>query len=111
MSEDNAPRPHSSPENHAAAAQNPEQHLQDAHKLSIRLQGKMGPTGSGVWALVREEKGKVKTLTVHEGTHREAVIRFYRYIHPQKTPIPAAPARRQMGQRSGPRPPMRRPSR
>ena len=103
MSEDSTPRPQASPDNHAVAAQNPEQHLRDSHKLSIRLQGKEGANGHGVWALVREEQGKVKTLTVHEGTRREAVARFYRYIHPDKGIAPAAPVRRSSGpSRSGP---------
>jgi len=112
VTEDNTPRNQSNPaESRHAAAQNPEQHLQDAHKLSVRIQGRMGPTGNGTWALVREEKGKVKTLAVYEGTHQEAVNRFYRYIHPDKTPAPVSTSRQPMRPRSGPRPTMRRPSR
>ena len=111
MTEENTQRPQSSQESHVAAAQNPEQHLQESHRLSIRLQGKEGPTGSGVWALVRDEKGKVKTLTVYEGTRREAVLRFYRYIHPNKPEAAPSSARRSMPTRSSSRPPFRRSSR
>ncbi len=104
-SEENRAKPQPSrQESHTAAEQNPEQHLQDAHKLSIRLQGKQGPTGQGVWALIREERGKVKTLTVYEGTRRDAVMRFYRYIHPNVTTAAPAPARRSVSQRSAPGP-------
>lgn len=91
-------------------APNPEQHLQEGHNLSIQPQGKVGPTGQAVWALVREEKGKSKTLAVHKGTRREAVARFYDYIHPEKAPVPAAPARRYSAPPSRNRP-TRRPSR
>lgn len=93
-----------------AQAPNPEQHLQEAHKLSIQPQGKVGPTGQAVWALVREDRGKVKTLAVHRGTRREAIVRFYDYIHPEKAPVPAAPARRTSAPPSRTRP-ARRPSR
>ncbi len=79
---------------HVGAAANPEQHLLDAHNLSIRLQGKEGPTGRAVWSLVREEQGKAKTLTVFEGTRREAASRFYHYIHPNEAETPAAPVHR-----------------
>lgn len=96
MAEDTAPTPQPSrAESHAAANLNPEQHLLEAHKLSIQLQGKEGPTGHAVWALVREERGKVKTLAVHRGTRREAAVRFYDYIHPDKSvTAPTPPARR-----------------
>ncbi len=106
--EQSSQKPQAGPENLVAAAQNPEQHLRDAHHLTVQLQGKLGPTGKGVWALVREEKGKVKTLLVHEGTHLEAVTRFFRYIHPGGIPAPAAPSRRPMGAPTRSRPPMRR---
>lgn len=93
------------------ASPNPEMHLLDAHKLSIQLQGKEGPGGLAVWALVREERGKVKTLAVQKGTRREAVARFYDYIHPNKPAAPVAPARRTAGPRpSGPRPTGPRPT-
>ncbi len=100
-----APQPSRGEQHPAAAALNPEQHLQDAHKLSIQLQGKVGPTGRGTWALVREDRGKSKTLTVFEGTRREAAARFYDYIHPNKGAAPAPAARRSAApQRPGPRP-------
>lgn len=89
---------------HVGAAANPEQHLLDAHKLSIRVQGKEGSWGHAVWALVREERGKVKTLGVFEGTRREAANHFYNYIHPDKAATPSAPAQRPGGaSRPGPR--------
>lgn len=87
------PRPQRT-DDHAGAAANPEEHLRDAHKLSIQVQGKEGPTGRAVWALIREEKGKVKTLTVFEGTRREAANRFFAFIHPNMPAQAAAPSRR-----------------
>ncbi len=94
-----------------APAPNPEQHLQEAHKLTIQMQGKPGG-GLGdyaVWALVREERGKTKTLSVFKGTHQQAVAHFYHYIHPAKEVAPAAPPRRygSAAPRSGSRPPQR----
>lgn len=88
-----APESHRA-ETHAAAA-NPEQHLLDAHKLAIKAQGKEGPTGWAVWALVREERGKTKTLAVFKGTRQQAIGHFYSYLHPGKveavpTPRPFA---------------------
>jgi hypothetical protein len=111
VTENSTPRRPNVQENHTAASQSPEQHLLDSHQLSIQLQGKMGPTGSGVWALVRLEKGKTKTLTVHEGTHQEAVVRFYRYIHPDQTSAAQAAARRLSSPRPRSQPPTRRPAR
>lgn len=89
-----------------AVAPNPEQHLQEAHKLSIRIQGKEGTWGRAKWALVRQEQGKVKTLGVFEGTRMEAVNHFYKFIHPGQLAAPAAPARRAPGasRPAGPRP-------
>lgn len=86
-----------------APAPDPEAHLLEAHNLSVRVQGKEGPNGRAVWALVREEKGKVKTLSVFEGMRREAVARFYHYIHPEKiaAPAPSAPRRSFGGQSRG----------
>ncbi len=78
---------------HAVPA-NLEQHLLEAHNLSVQIQGKEGPTGQGVWALIRENRGKVQTLAVHRGTRREAVNHFYSYIHPAKETAAPAPARR-----------------
>ena len=78
---------------HAVPA-NLEQHLLEAHNLSVQIQGKEGPTGQGVWALVRENRGKVQTLAVHRSTRREAVNHFYSYIHPAKESPAPAPARR-----------------
>lgn len=91
-------------DDHAGAAANAEQHLSEAHNLSVRLQGKEGTRGHAVWALVREERGKVKTLAVYEGTHREATNHFFNYIHPNRPVAPAAPARRSTREsRPGPR--------
>lgn len=78
---------------HAVPA-NLEQHLLEAHNLSVQIQGKEGPTGQGVWALIRENRGKVQTLAVHRGTRREAVSHFYSYIHPAKETVAPAPTRR-----------------
>ena len=78
---------------HAIPA-NLEQHLLEAHNLSVQIQGKEGPTGQGVWALVRENRGKVQTLAVHRGTKRESVNHFYSYIHPAKETVAPAPVRR-----------------
>ncbi len=88
-----------------APAPNPEQHLLEAHKLSIKPQGKEGPTGWAVWALIREERGKVKTLAVHKGTRHQAIAHFYSYIHPGKVEL-GAPAPRPSGPRA-PRPAQR----
>lgn len=94
-----AEEPHAAPQpraadNHAGAAANPEQHLMEAHKLSIQVQGKEGAWGRARWALVREEKGKVKTLAVFEGTRREAVNHFFSFIHPNVAATPPAAAQR-----------------
>ncbi len=105
------PAPQHRGEGHAPAP-NPEQHLQEAHKLSIRMQGKPGLAGYAVWALIREERGKTKTLRTFKGSHQQAVAHFYHYIHPAKEVAAAAPARRrapaprsqQPLQRSGSRP-------
>ncbi len=94
-----APRHPARGEQHAQAP-NPEQHLMEAHKLSIQVQGKEAFGGYATWALVREERGKTKTLRVYNGTRHEAVMRFYSYLHPQKEVV-APPARRA----GGPRPP------
>ena len=84
------------PETHAIPA-NLEQHLLEAHNLAVPIQGKEGPTGESVWALTRENRGKVQTLAVFRGTHRAAVNHFYSYIHPAKAaPVPA-PSRRSSG--------------
>jgi len=91
-----APAPRRS-ETHAATHPvpvNPEQHLLEVHNLSIQIQGKEGPTGQAVWALVRENRGKVQTLAVHRGTRREAVSHFYSYIHPIKQAVAPTPTRR-----------------
>ncbi|MGE5620060.1 MAG: hypothetical protein ACM3US_12460 [Sphingomonadaceae bacterium] len=104
MAEDSNATPQSSRAQPHPHAPNPEQHLQEAHHLSIQPQGKIGPTGQAVWALVREEKGKVKTLAVHRGTHREAVTRFYDYIHPEKVTASVAAPRRASAPSRRPRP-------
>ncbi|HEX2923094.1 MAG TPA: hypothetical protein VHS28_03595 [Chloroflexota bacterium] len=92
-------------DDHAGAAANPEQHLLDAHNLSIKVQGKEGTWGRAKWALVREQGGKVKTMAVYEGTRREAANHFFSFIHPNgvETAAPAAPGRGE-GYRRGPRP-------
>lgn len=110
MAEDAQQTPHAAPaESHVAAKLNPEQHLQDSHKLSIQVQGKMGPTGEAVWALVKEERGKTKTLKVHRGTRRAAAAVFFDYVHPNKEMIAGpAPRRGPIGMRPrSPRPPQR----
>ncbi len=89
-------------DDHAGAAANPEQHLADAHNLSVQLQGKEGSWGHAVWALVREDKGKTKTLTVFEGTRREAVNHFFKFIHPNLGATQSAPAQRPARRFSGP---------
>jgi hypothetical protein len=96
------PTPHR-PEQHAMPA-NPEAHLLEAHNMSIQVQGKEGPTGQSVWALVRDNRGKVQTLAVFRGTQREAVLHFYGYIHPAKPAPVAAPARRSYPPRQNSRP-------
>ncbi len=90
-------------EDHAGAAINPEQHLMESHKLSIRAQGKEGQWGRAVWALIREDRGKVKTMAVFEGTRREAANHFFDFIHPNRAAAPAAPGPRASGYRQGPR--------
>ena len=91
--EENHPAPQSRrPDDHAGAIANAEQHLSEAHKLSVQIQGKEGSWGHAVWALIREEKGKVKTLTVFEGTRREAANHFFSFIHPNLTTAPSAAA-------------------
>ena len=99
MSDDTqaAPAPQRPGQQHAvthAMPANPEQHLLEAHNLSIQVQGKEGPTGQAVWSLIRENRGKVQTLAVHRGTRREAVSHFYSYIHPMKEAVAPAPVRR-----------------
>lgn len=106
-----APQPRRGGEH--AVAPNPEQHLLEAHKLSVQIQGKQGTWGRAKWALVRQEQGKVKTLSVFEGTRMEAVNHFYKFMHSGQPAVPAAPARRPSGlSRSGARPsrPQGRPS-
>jgi hypothetical protein len=93
------PAPHR-PETHPIPA-NLEQHLLETHNLAVRVQGKEGPTGESVWALMRENRGKVQTLAVFRGTHRASVNHFYSYIHPTKIAPAPAPSRRPSG------PPMR----
>ncbi len=88
-------------DDHAGASANPEQHLMETHGLSIRLQGKEGTWGRAVWALVREDRGKVKTLAVFEGTRREAASHFFSFIHPNVTAAPAAPAHQPSDRRRG----------
>lgn len=75
-------------DDHAGASANPEHHLAEAHNLSVRVQGKEGARGHAVWALIREEKGKLKTLAVFEGTQREAANHFFEYIHPNRATTP-----------------------
>lgn len=70
------------PDDHAGALANPEQHLLASHSLSIQVQGKEGTWGHAVWALVREDRGKTRTLAVFEGTRRQAATHFFSYIHP-----------------------------
>ncbi len=91
-------------DDHAGAASNPEQHLSQAHNLSIQLQGKEGSWGRAVWALVREERGKVKTLAVFEGTRGEAANHFFRFIHPNRIEASPQTQRSGGGFRSAPRP-------
>lgn len=88
-------------DDHAGAAANPEQHLMETHNLSIRVQGKEGSRGHAVWALIKEERGKVKTLTVFEGTRREAANHFFSFIHPNRLAAPAAPAHRSFRESGG----------
>lgn len=92
-------------DDHAGAAANPEQHLLDAHNLSIRVQGKEGLRGHAKWALVKEQGGKVKTMAVYEGTRREAANHFFSFIHPGGVGAPPAhTSSRGEGFRRGPRP-------
>ncbi|MGI5837887.1 MAG: hypothetical protein ACOX87_15535 [Chloroflexota bacterium] len=105
MAEETQSAPQSRRGGEHAVAANPEQHLQEAHNLSIQIQGKEGAWGRAKWALVRQEQGKVKTLSVFEGTRLEAVNHFYKFIHPNQPAAPAAPAHRPSGaSRLGPRP-------
>ena len=91
-------------DDHAGASANPEQHLKDAHNLSIQVQGREGPWGRAKWALVREEKDKVKTLTVFEGTRLEASHHFYKFMHSvNPAAVAAAQPGRSGGYRQGPR--------
>jgi uncharacterized membrane protein YgcG len=80
---------------HAPAA-NPEQHLLETHNLSIKVQGKEGQRSFATWALVKTERGKERTLAVYEGYHRQAIVHFYDYIHPDKgvLSVPERPSRR-----------------
>jgi hypothetical protein len=80
-----------------AHAPNPEQHLLEAHKLSIQVQGKKGFGDYAVWALIKEERGKTKTLAVTKGGYREAIAHFYAYIHPNTPVASVAPTRRYGG--------------
>jgi hypothetical protein len=110
--EQQAPEPARAGPGHPPAA-NPEQHLSETHNLSIKVQGKQGLRGFATWALVKTERGKERTLAVYEGYHRQAVVHFYDYIHPDKgmTSVPERPARRGPGgppRRSGDGGPPRR---
>ncbi len=96
------PTPHR-PEGHPTPA-NLEQHLLEAHNLSVQVQGKEGPTGESVWALVRQNRGKSQTLAVFRGTQREAIGHFYSYIHPTKVVVAPTPSRRPSSPRQGFRP-------
>ena len=80
-------------DDHVAAAASPEKHLLDAHKLYIQIQGKEGSRGHGVWSLIREGQGNVKTLSVFEGTRLEAAHYFFQYIHHNKIATPSVQTR------------------
>lgn len=95
-------------DDHIVAAANPEKHLFEAHKLSIQVQGKEDHWGHAVWSLTSEGRGKVRTLSVFEGTRLEAAHHFFHYIHPDRIATPSAPARRPTGA-SQPRPRTGRP--